>query len=39
MRFYSAVLETPCEKQEMPGMTFAVMSHPDKDDVSGCLTP
>jgi uncharacterized protein len=39
MRFYSAVLKTPCEKQEMPGMSFAVISHPDKDDVSGCLTP
>lgn len=39
MRFYSAVLGRPCEKQEMPGLTFAVLSHAEKDEVSGCLTP
>ncbi len=36
MRFYSAVLGKPCEKQEFPGMAFALLPHADTD-VSGCL--
>lgn len=39
MRFYSAVLGAPAEKQEYPGMTFAILPIPEKTDVSGCLTP
>jgi predicted enzyme related to lactoylglutathione lyase len=39
MRFYSAVLGAPAQKQEFPGMSFAILSHPEETDVSGCLTP
>jgi len=38
VRFYSAVLGAAVKKQEMPGMTFAVLPH-EGDEVSGCLTP
>ena len=38
VRFYTTVLDTPVEKQEYPGMKFAILSH-EEDDVSGCLTP
>jgi uncharacterized protein len=39
IRFYSAVLGTQPEKQEFPGMTFAILPHTQGSDVSGCLTP
>jgi predicted enzyme related to lactoylglutathione lyase len=39
MRFYSAILGAPAEKQEFPGMAFAVLPHSEESDVSGCLTP
>ncbi len=39
MRFYGAVLESPPQKQEFPGFTFAVLPSGKEDDVSGCLTP
>lgn len=39
IRFYAAVLDVTPEKQELPGMTFAVLPHSEKDAVSGCLTP
>ncbi len=36
IRFYSAVLGSPVQKQEYPGMSIALL--PDADcDVSGCL--
>ena len=38
--FYSAVLAGKCEKQEFPGMTFALFPHYDEEgSVSGCLVP
>jgi len=36
--FYSAVLGMPVKKEQMPGMTFAVLPH-ENNDVAGCLTP
>jgi predicted enzyme related to lactoylglutathione lyase len=40
VRFYSAVLAGKCEKQEFPGMTFALFPHYDEEgSVSGCLVP
>ena len=36
IKFYSAVLGQPVEKQSMPGMTFGLLPHA-KDSVSGCL--
>ena len=38
IRFYSAVLGAPVKKEQMPGMTFAVLPH-ETNEVSGCLTP
>ena len=38
IRFYSGVLGRPAQKQEMPGMSFAVL-HDEKDEAAGCLTP
>jgi len=38
IRFYSAVLGAPVKKEQMPGMTFAVLPHQDHE-VSGCLAP
>src|ERR1700745_3801322 len=38
IRFYSAVLGSPPQKHEMPGMKLAVLSH-GENDVSGCLLP
>src|SRR2546425_728020 len=37
IRFYSAVLGAPVKKEQMPGMTFAVLPH-EQNDVSGILT-
>lgn len=38
IKFYAAVLGAPPAKQEMPGMTFAVLPHAG-NDVGGCLVP
>ena len=38
IRFYSAVLGAPVKKEEMPGMTFAVLPH-ENNEIGGCLTP
>ena len=38
MRFYSAVLGSPVQKQEFSGISFAVMPH-EENAVSGCLVP
>jgi predicted enzyme related to lactoylglutathione lyase len=38
MRFYSAVLGSPIQKQQFSGMSFAVLPH-EEAGVSGCLTP
>lgn len=38
IRFYSSVLGATVKKEEMPGMTFAVLPH-ENNDVAGCLTP
>ena len=36
IRFYSAVLDTPIRKQEMPGMTIGLLPHEERE-VGGCL--
>lgn len=36
IKFYSAVLGKPVEKQSFPGMTFGLLPHA-QDSVSGCL--
>ena len=38
MRFYSAVLGSPVQKQQYSGMSFAVLPH-QENAVSGCLVP
>ena len=38
IRFYSAVLGAPIQKQQFSGMSFAVLPH-EEAGVSGCLTP
>ncbi len=38
IRFYSSVLEANVQKQQYPGMTFAVLPHPE-NGVGGCLIP
>jgi uncharacterized protein len=38
IRFYSAVLGAQVKKEQMPGMSFAVLPH-QNHEVSGCLTP
>jgi predicted enzyme related to lactoylglutathione lyase len=37
IRFYSAVLDLPVRKEEMPGVQFGVFSHGDGN--GGCLVP
>lgn len=37
VRFYSVVLGAEVQKQEYPGMTFALLPDFDSGDVSGCL--
>lgn len=36
IKFYSAILGQPVQKQSMPGMTFGLLPHAN-DSVSGCL--
>jgi uncharacterized protein len=38
IRFYSAVLGAPVQKQEFSGMSFALLPHAETS-VSGCLVP
>jgi predicted enzyme related to lactoylglutathione lyase len=38
MRFYSAVLDCPLQKQQYSGISFAVLPH-QENAVSGCLVP
>jgi len=38
IKFYSAVLGAPLNRQQFSGMSFATFPHQDQE-VSGCLTP
>ncbi len=38
VKFYSAVLGSPLQKQEFSGMSFALLPHAESS-VSGCLVP
>jgi predicted enzyme related to lactoylglutathione lyase len=38
IKFYSAILGRPAQKQEFPGMKLGILPH-EQGEIGGCLTP